>query len=98
MNRATGLLIIEVTNSNPNGNPDQDSDPRQRPDEKGMISPVSFKRKLRDLVEDKIGEVWPVISSSFAPPLDVKKFQILKSRGRKREDIKKMKPEEFKEA
>lgn len=98
MNRATGLLVIEVINSNPNGNPDQDSDPRQRPDEKGMISPVSFKRKLRDLVEDKSGEVWPVISSSFAPQLNADEFQILESRGRKREDIKKMKPQEFKNA
>ena len=98
MNRATGLLVIEVINSNPNGNPDQDSDPRQRPDEKGMISPVSFKRKLRDLIEDKTGEVWPELSSSFAPILNADEFQILESRGRKRDDIKKMKPEEFKKA
>ena len=35
MNRATGLLLIEVVNSNPNGNPDQESDPRLRPDERG---------------------------------------------------------------
>ena len=27
--RATGLLIIEVVNSNPNGDPDRESDPRQ---------------------------------------------------------------------
>ena len=50
--RATGLLIIEVVNSNPNGDPDRESDPRQRPNGLGEISPVSFKRKLRDLVED----------------------------------------------
>ena len=30
--RFTGLLIIEVVNSNPNGDPDRESDPRQRPD------------------------------------------------------------------
>jgi CRISPR/Cas system type I-B associated protein Csh2 (Cas7 group RAMP superfamily) len=64
MNRATGLLIIEVTNSNPNGNPDQESDPRLRPDERGMISPVSFKRKLRDLVEDKEGPVWEHLAAA----------------------------------
>ena len=29
--RATGLLILEVVNSNPNGDPDRESDPRQRP-------------------------------------------------------------------
>ena len=35
MNRATGLLVIEVVNSNPNGNPDQESDPRLRPGRTG---------------------------------------------------------------
>ena len=35
MNRVTGLLVIEAINSNPNGNPDMDSDPRQRHDERG---------------------------------------------------------------
>jgi CRISPR-associated protein Csd2 len=45
--RSTGLLIIEVVNSNPNGDPDRESDPRQRPNGLGEISPVSFKRKLR---------------------------------------------------
>jgi Cas7 group CRISPR-associated protein Csh2 len=82
MNRATGLLIIEVINSNPNGNPDQESDPRLRPDERGLISPVSFKRKLRDLVEDKEGPVWSEVSKSFQPVLDPKLFQILESRER----------------
>ena len=28
--RATGLLVIEVVNSNANGDPDRESDPRQR--------------------------------------------------------------------
>jgi len=82
MNRATGLLIIEVVNSNPNGNPDQESDPRLRPDARGLISPVSFKRKLRDLVEDKDGPVWKQISRSFATQLDPARFQILESRER----------------
>lgn len=50
--RATGLLVIEVVNSNPNGDPDRASDPRQRPNGCGEISPVSFKRKLRDLLDD----------------------------------------------
>ena len=63
--RATGLLIIEVVNSNPNGDPDRESDPRQRPDSKGEISPVSFKRKLRDLVEDKEGQVWQHLQKSL---------------------------------
>ena len=49
--RATGLLIIVVENSNPNGDPDQESDPRRRShDNRGMIAIVFFKRKIRDLV------------------------------------------------
>jgi len=87
MNRATGLLIIEVINSNPNGDPDQESDPRLRPDERGMISPVSFKRKLRDLVQDKDGPVWQALASSFDPPLQAGSYCILESRGRDRRAI-----------
>src|ERR1700691_1751796 len=95
MNRATGLLVIEVVNSNPNGNPDQESDPRLRPDERGMISPVSFKRKLRDLVEDNEGPVWESVSGSFSPALHTDEYQILESRGRDRDEIKNLKTAEF---
>jgi len=86
--RATGLLVIEVKNSNPNGDPDRESDPRQRHDERGEISPVSFKRKVRDLIEDKEGPVWKEISKGFQPSLDTEKFYILESRGRDRKKIK----------
>jgi Cas7 group CRISPR-associated protein Csh2 len=95
LNRATGLLIIEVINSNPNGNPDQESDPRLRPDERGMISPVSFKRKLRDLVEDKEGPVWTEVTAGNQPPFDAGCFQILESRGRDRAAIKALSAVEF---
>ena len=84
--RGTGLLVIEVRNSNPNGDPDRDSDPRQRPDRSGEISPVSFKRKLRDLVEWK-GEVWDVLSTDLQ--LADTQFGILESRGRDRAAIAK---------
>ena len=83
--RATGLLIIEVINSNPNGDPDRESDPRQRPDGKGEISPVSFKRKVRDLIENQDGDVWKEISKAMS--LDPKRFVILESRGRDRKAI-----------
>lgn len=91
--RAMGLLVIEVINSNPNGDPDRESDPRQRPDGRGEISPVSFKRKLRDLVEDKEGPVWKSVEEllklKLAKGLDKKdlKFSILESRGRDRKQI-----------
>ena len=81
--RATGLLVIEVINSNPNGDPDRESDPRQRPDGKGEISPVSFKRKVRDLIENKDGDVWKQVGSG----LKQEEFVILESRGRDRKAI-----------
>lgn len=95
--RATGLLVIEAINSNPNGDPDRESDPRQRPDGLGEISPVSFKRKLRDLVEDKQGPVWTELSTKLG--LKDSEFDILESRGRNREEITDLlnnKQEEFK--
>ena len=95
-NRATGLLIIEVINSNPNGDPDKESDPRQRNDQRGEISPVSFKRKIRDLIEDKKGEFWKLVSPKLNNGVN---YNILESRDRKREEINKMikdNPEKFK--
>ena len=85
--RATGLLVIEVVNSNPNGDPDRESDPRTRPDRKGEISPVSFKRKVRDLLDAKDGPAWQAIQKRFTPSLDGEEFEILESRGRVRETV-----------
>ena len=83
--RFTGLLIIEVVNSNPNGDPDRESDPRQRPDGRGEISPVSFKRKVRDLIEAKDGVVWKAMQTEMN--LSADQFVILESRGRDRRQI-----------
>ena len=64
--RATGLLIIEARNSNPNGDPDRESDPRTRShDGRGVISDVSFKRKLRELILVKEGPVWKKLRSDM---------------------------------
>ena len=84
--RATGLLVIEVVNSNPNGDPDREGDPRQRPDGKGEISPVSFKRKTRDLVEQKEGPVWKSLAESLSLTDD--QFGILESRQTALKDIR----------
>jgi len=93
--RITGLLILEIRKSNPNGDPERESSPRQRPDGKGEISPVSVKRKLRDLVLEKEGVVWSEIKASLDLADD--RFQILESRGRNRDEIKKkMEPKDGK--
>ena len=88
--RITGLLVIEVRKSNPNGDPERESSPRQRPDGRGEISPPSYKRKLRDLVADKQGPVWDELAKQFTPALNEENFQILESRGRDRASIMKM--------
>ena len=87
--RVTGLLIIEVVNSNPNGNPDQESDPRVRDNGQGEISPVSFKRKLRDLLELTDGPVRPAVTADLPDVPDGYEFGILESRGRNRDEIRK---------
>jgi len=102
--RVTGLLIIEAVNSNPNGNPDQESDPRVRDNGQGEISPVSFKRKLRDLMEWTEGPVYQSVTETEKLPdvPDGYMFEILESRGRDRKevtkemgDIKKYEEEKF---
>jgi Cas7 group CRISPR-associated protein Csh2 len=94
-NRGTGLLVIEVRHSNPNGDPDQESEPRTiDADGRGLISPVSFKRKLRDLVADKEGPVWQAAQEVLQ--LDGNRgYGILESRGRDRAEISKMDAETF---
>ena len=87
--RITGLLVIEVRKSNPNGDPERESSPRQRPDGKGEISPVSVKRKLRDLVLEKEGVVWQEIKGKLDIQND-QQFQILEHRGRNRDEISKL--------
>ena len=88
--RGTGLLVIEVIDSNPNGDPDRESDPRQRPDGRGEISSVSFKRKIRDLIEWK-SDVWQELSKQFNPQLKAEEFAILESRDRGFSDVKEAK-------
>lgn len=90
--RATGLLIIEVKNSNPNGDPDRESDPRTRThDKRGIITGVSFKRKLRDLVDQKEGEVWQTVGKKWKAD----EFDILEARRHKRADIQKLLDHDF---
>jgi CRISPR-associated protein Csd2 len=87
-NRATGLLVIEVQNSNPNGDPDAESEPRTLDsDGRGLISPVSFKRKVRDLVADKEGAVWKAATSAIELGANGRGFDILETRGRDRKTI-----------
>ncbi len=85
--RATGLLVIEAVNSNPNGDPDRESDPRQRPSGQGEISPVSFKRKIRDLVGEHDSMFFQSLPAKYKDNPD--HYCILETRGRDRKAIQK---------
>lgn len=51
-NRYDFALIFEVTNGNPNGDPDAGNLPRLDPEtNKGLVSDVSLKRKIRNYVD-----------------------------------------------
>jgi CRISPR-associated protein Csd2 len=94
-NRGTGLLVLEVRHSNPNGDPDAESEPRTiETDGKGLVSPVSVKRKIRDLVSDKDGPVWQEAASALSIEAD-SHFEILEERGRKRDEIFKLDADSF---
>lgn len=83
--RAVGLLVIEAVNSNPNGDPDRENDPRQRENGFGEISPVSFKRKIRDLVYEHDAPFFKALPECFTEHAD--RYQILEQRGRDRKKI-----------
>jgi len=99
LNRVTGLLVIEVRHSNPNGDPDDEGEPRQihtgQQKGHGIISGVSYKRKLRDLLEWKEGDVWDILSKELGIADEAHEFQILESRGRDRNKIWDMSGDEF---
>lgn len=95
-NRGTGFLVIDVVNSNPNGDPDGESEPRTfEGDNRGLISPVSFKRKLRDLMENEAGEVRKAALVAVGKAPAGRSFDILESRGRERKQISAMSLEDF---
>ncbi|EFK09649.1 CRISPR-associated protein, CT1132 family [delta proteobacterium NaphS2] len=109
LKRQVGLLVLDVTMSNPNGDPDMESEPRTRElDGLGMISPVSLKRKFRDLVSedsrDLVSEGSEVFSTVFSAAKEKlglgnktgNEFRILEERGRNRDEIKEMDKETFK--
>src|SRR5258708_13021661 len=59
-----GAAIVQATASNPNGDPDNDGAPRKDINDYGMISPVAFKRRLRDSVARR-SDAWQGVADNF---------------------------------
>lgn len=96
LHRGTGLIWIEAINSNPNGDPDRDSDPRRKSDGRGEISPVSLKHKIRELVADKGGPLWQEVSAELGiAPQDAARYDVLERQGIKRNEVNKLSQDEF---
>lgn len=57
-NRIDVVLLFDVTNGNPNGDPDMGNMPRVDPETRlGLVTDVCLKRKLRNYVEAvKLGQ------------------------------------------
>src|SRR5262249_14468574 len=69
-NRHDILVLFEVTNGNPNGDPDAGNQPRvDAISGRGLVSDVCLKRKIRNYVD------------LFPPPVNGKAFQILIKQG-----------------
>jgi CRISPR-associated protein Csd2 len=69
-NRHDFLLLFEVVNGNPNGDPDAGNMPRLDPNtNKGVVSDVCLKRKVRNYV------------SEFAPPRNSNGYNIIVRQG-----------------
>lgn len=71
-----GLMVIDASMSNPNGDPDNGGKPRRDRADFGIISAESVKRKIRDLIQDKD------VLTSCLKDLGIKKtdgFEILES-------------------
>jgi CRISPR-associated protein Csd2 len=59
-NRIEFVLLFEVTNGNPNGDPDMGNMPRVDPETRlGLVTDVCLKRKLRNYVEAQSREALP---------------------------------------
>lgn len=51
-NKYDFLMVFDITNGNPNGNPDDGGRPRIDPETStGIVTDVCLKRKIRDYVE-----------------------------------------------
>lgn len=96
-NRHVGVIVLEVNNSNPNGDPDLESDPRTLDaDGRGIISPPSWKRKLRDLVLEN-GLVMEEARRKLGleSEEDTNTYEVLESRGRDRKEIIQLSKKQF---
>ena len=74
-NRYDYVMLFDVTDGNPNGDPDAGNMPRVDPETmRGFVTDVSLKRKVRDFVEVTKGNNPPLPDLCAAPKQGGKHF------------------------
>ncbi len=63
--RSFGVVFVESILSNYNGDPDADDMPRTLIDGHGLITPVCFKHRIRDLLTDHNGPTWEYLKTQL---------------------------------
>jgi CRISPR-associated protein Csd2 len=75
--RSVALVVIECEMCNPNGSPDDENSPRVLSDNRGWISDVSIKAKIRSILADHESPVFKGLQERFG--FDPERFHILES-------------------
>jgi len=64
--RSFGVMFVESVMSNYNGDPDMGNQPRTtKGDDCGLISPVAFKHRVRDMLDDHRGPLWNYLNTEL---------------------------------
>lgn len=61
------LVVMGVRDSNINGDPDDESMPRTHADGRGIVTAVSVKCKIKQLIGDKDGFAWQLLGEGLDP-------------------------------
>jgi len=75
IDRVTGMIVFEAEGAAPNNSPEGDL--RMTPDGHAWVSGVSFKRKIRDVLEDHSSPIFLELAKKHK--LDVERFHISES-------------------
>jgi CRISPR-associated protein Csd2 len=87
-NRSIIINIDEIINSNPNGDPARNAEPRIDPSGYGYITPMARRKKQRLIIENKEGAIWKSLQSNFK--LTPKNFGIAKSDRQDQKELAKL--------
>lgn len=97
-NRYDFVLFFDVTNGNPNGDPDAGNLPRMDPEtSQGLVSDVSIKRKIRNYVAE-LGQPIYVVENAILNEQHRKAYKVIRKDDTKVASAKSLSPKDDAEA